>query len=252
MTPRGDDPEHPTPGAPPPGRAAPVGVSDDSDPEVAVMPLRLPEESASSSARRISFPPPPSLRAPAPDSSAPDGWAVERLSVTTSPPPPRRPVRPTRNHRVARGHSEEQPARHGNALDLVDRSPTVLPLVDLTSEMSDRFELGDFSGALVAAEMLLARDPGDAVAQSCAASSRERLEQIYASRIGSLTRVPMVAVRDVDLRWLGLDHRAGFLLSRIDGHASLDEVLDVSGMPRLEALRTLVDLCEAGALTFDA
>jgi hypothetical protein len=62
----------------------------------------------------------------------------------------------------------------------------------------------------------------------------------------------MVAVRDVDLRWLGLDHRAGFLLSRIDGHASLDEVLDVSGMPRLEALRTLVDLCEAGALTFDA
>ena len=91
----------------------------------------------------------------------------------------------------------------------------------------------------------------DAVAQQYATACRERLEQFYVSRVGSLTRVPIVTVRDVNLRWLGLDHRAGFLLSRIDGHASLEEILDVSGMPRLEALRTLVELCEAGALSFD-
>jgi hypothetical protein len=231
------------------GGASPDAVESES----AIVPLLLPDESAESSTRQISFAPGPSIRVPAPDSIAPDAWSTDRDGMRSSPPPPRRQLRPTRNQRVVRGPSEEPPARHGHALDLVDRSvpPLAAPLVDLASEMTDRYDLGDFSGALVAAEMVLARDPEDASARQYAAACRERLEQFYVARIGSLTRVPIVSVRDVDLRWLGLDHRAGFLLSRIDGQASLEEVLDVSGMPRLEALRTLVELCDAGALSFD-
>jgi hypothetical protein len=249
MTRLGDD-------APGNGRAlgaAPAPATDDLDGDAAVMPLLLPDESRASQARRISIPPPPSIRVPAPDSIAPDAWSSDRSGMRSSPPPLRRQLRPTRNQRVVRGPSEEPPARHGHALDLVDRSvpPLAGPSLDLASEMTDRYALGDFSGALVAAEMVLARDPDDADAQQYATACRERLEQLYVSRVGSLTRVPIVTVRDVDLRWLGLDHRAGFLLSRIDGHASLEEILDVSGMPRLEALRTLVELCEAGALSFD-
>jgi hypothetical protein len=249
MTSPGDD----APGSVRARSGAPPASPDDLDGEAAVVPLLLPDESRDSAARRSSFPPAPSIRVPAPDSIAPDAWSTDHRGMRSSPPAPRRQLRPTRNQRVVRGPSEEPPARHGNALDLVDRSiPPLgaLPL-DLVSEMTDRYELGDFSGALVAAEMVLARDPDDTAAQQYATACRERLEQLYVSRVGSLTRVPVVSVRDVDLRWLGLDHRAGFLLSRIDGHASLEEILDVSGMPRLEALRTLVELCEAGALSFD-
>jgi hypothetical protein len=38
------------------------------------------------------------------------------------------------------------------------------------------------------------------------------------------------------------------LLSRVDGLSTIEEVLDVCGMPRLEALKTLVDLLERGAI----
>jgi hypothetical protein len=57
-------------------------------------------------------------------------------------------------------------------------------------------------------------------------------------------------VPDAEVRWLGLDHRAGFLLSRIDGVATVDELVDVSGMGRLEALKILAELLEAKAIRF--
>jgi hypothetical protein len=65
---------------------------------------------------------------------------------------------------------------------------------------------------------------------------------MYAARLGSLEQVPAVIVQRTQLRWLSIDHRAGFVLSLIDGSSSLEMVLDVSGMPRLDAMRILVEL----------
>jgi hypothetical protein len=45
-----------------------------------------------------------------------------------------------------------------------------------------------------------------------------------------------------------LDPRAAFLLSRIDGSISIDDLLEVSGMPRLEAMRVLALLIRHGAV----
>ena len=45
-----------------------------------------------------------------------------------------------------------------------------------------------------------------------------------------------------------LDSRAVFLLSRIDGTFTFDEIIDVSGMSRLEALRHLAKLVLLGVL----
>ena len=44
------------------------------------------------------------------------------------------------------------------------------------------------------------------------------------------------------VRWLSLDHRAGFILSCVDGYSSIEEILDVSGMPQIDALRILHEL----------
>jgi hypothetical protein len=117
--------------------------------------------------------------------------------------------------------------------------------------MEDLFALGDYTGALVIAELILGGDAADVHAGRCAESCRGKLVQLYTSKIGPLDRSPASALNDTDMRWLGLDHRAGFLLSRIDGLSSVEEILDVCGMPRLEALKTLAELIERGAISFD-
>jgi len=150
--------------------------------ELPVVALRLPDEAPPAIATPI--PPPRSDRAPAaPDSTAPDAWATDRLSRRAPTPPPRQAVRPTRQLRVVRPATEPPPPGHGHALDLVDRSRPSSPQLDLGSEMTERFALGDFTGALFVAELLLGRDENNASAQACAAASRERLEQMWRTSI---------------------------------------------------------------------
>jgi hypothetical protein len=122
-------------------------------------------------------------------------------------------------------------------------------VLDLAVEMLDRFALGDFSGALLAAEIVLGKDPKHAEAQRCAASCRDRLSDMHLSRLGGAHRLPQIAVAGSEVRWLGLDHRAGFLLSRVDGKSTIEELVDLSGMARHEALKVLVELVDAGALS---
>src|ERR1035437_7678570 len=52
-----------------------------------------------------------------------------------------------------------------------------------------------------------------AFAEEC----KRMLEKTYATRLGSLERVPVLAIDQKELRTLPLDHRGGFLLSHIDG-----------------------------------
>ncbi|AKF09242.1 hypothetical protein [Sandaracinus amylolyticus] len=174
---------------------------------------------------------------------ADDGWG--RLREGNAPARPRSVTPP--------------PMTRDDALELVTRRsrPPSTPGLDLAGEMADRYALGDYTGALRVAELLLGRDPDDVRAQRCAESSRERLLALYTARLGSVSgvassevgaRVPRIAVPEHEIRWLGLDHRQGFLLSRLDGSVTVDDLVDVSGMSRLEVLRTLVELVESGAV----
>lgn len=112
------------------------------------------------------------------------------------------------------------------------------------TDMKDRYATGDFTGALIIAESLLESDPNDEEALRYAESCRDVLMQMYAARLGSLEQVATVAIPPDQIRWLTLDHRAGFLLSMMDGASTLEEVLDVCGMPRLDAMRILFTLLE--------
>jgi len=115
---------------------------------------------------------------------------------------------------------------------------------DPIAEMRERFSLGDYTGALEMAELLLTEDPADAEAEACAENCRAVLEGMYAARLGPLDRVPSVAVQRTQLRWLSIDHRAGFVLSLIDGSSTLEMILDVCGMPKLDAMRILHELVQ--------
>jgi hypothetical protein len=61
---------------------------------------------------------------------------------------------------------------------------------------------------------------------------------------------PVVVVPSDELRRLPLDHRAGFLMSLMDGTIDLQTVIDISAMPRDEALHVVRDLYEAGIVVF--
>jgi hypothetical protein len=111
-------------------------------------------------------------------------------------------------------------------------------------DMKDRYATGDFSGALMIAEGILNDDPSHEEASRYQQRCSETLSQMYLARLGSLTQVVRVAVARDQIRWLSLDHRAGFLLSLVDGTSSIEELLDVSTMPRLEALRILYGLLD--------
>ena len=66
--------------------------------------------------------------------------------------------------------------------------------------------------------------------------------------LGDLQRTPTLARPLHELASAPISPRAAFLLSRVDGTLSLDEILDVSGMPRMEAYRYLCQLLLRGIL----
>jgi hypothetical protein len=121
---------------------------------------------------------------------------------------------------------------------------------DPVAEMRERFSLGDYTGALEMSELILAEYPDHIDAAECGENCRTVLENMYAARIGPLDRVPTVVVPRAQMRWLSMDHRAGFVLSLIDGSSSVEMILDVSGMPKLDALRILHELVQQKIVSF--
>lgn len=101
---------------------------------------------------------------------------------------------------------------------------------------------GDFSGSLELVEQVLLMEPNDPRAQAYMQENTTRLLDMYRSRLGPLTRMPRVKLRPEEIIWQALDHRAGFLLSQVDGRTSYEDLIEIAGMSELEATRTLARL----------
>jgi hypothetical protein len=84
---------------------------------------------------------------------------------------------------------------------------------DRIEELLFRFEVGDYLGALSLSDALLGARP-------------ERL-------------VPADVARRI-----GLDHREGMLFDQIDGASCLEDVLETTGLPMVDALRSLCSLVQ--------
>jgi hypothetical protein len=74
--------------------------------------------------------------------------------------------------------------------------------------------------------------------------TRQGLERIYEAKIGVFHAAPRVLLSNQELIWLNLNHRAGYVLSQIDGKVSFEDLIALSGMPRLDTLRILCTLKE--------
>ncbi len=171
-----------------------------------------------------------------------DARAPSTPSIPPVVPPPERSISPTSIEAAVLGAIG---AGASAAPEITERT-----IEDPLSEMRERFSLGDYTGALEMSELILADEPGNVQAAECGANCRSVLENMYSARLGPLDRVPMVVVPRTQMRWLSMDHRAGFILSLIDGQSSVEMILDVSGMPKLDALRILHELVQQKIVAF--
>jgi hypothetical protein len=207
----------------------------------------LPEEELPS----VLGPPPRRPQITLPDEAETEEARLRSVFLSSDPPSDL----PADQARANRSGSDEPPATRAYPSDYEGD-----PFGHLSSQasdedaelvnMRDRFSLGDYTGALAIAERVLETDGANAEANRCAEECRAKLIQMYAARVGPLDRVPVVTVAREQLRWLSIDHRAGFLLSHIDGVSSLEMILDVSGMPLLDALKILAELTQQKVISF--
>lgn len=188
-------------------------------------------------------PPPPSTRLPSvpPHSASFSGLdlaeldSLDTLTVSSVPPTQPNPRPEPRDPVLELSLDAPAPAA---ALEEVESPARAI------ADMKDRYAMGDFSGALVIAEGIAESHPDNSEAPRYAQSCRDVLTQMYSARLGSLDQRVTVAVPSDQIRWLTLDHRAGFLLSLADGGSTIDQILDISGMPRLDALRIMYQLLD--------
>ena len=117
------------------------------------------------------------------------------------------------------------------------------------SAAKELFALGDFSGSLELIEKILQVDPDHGEARDYLRQNEATLISMYESKLGSLARIPRLAVKPEEILWLNLDHRAGFLLAQIDGAVDYESLFALSGLPRLDTARILANLIADGVIT---
>ncbi len=123
------------------------------------------------------------------------------------------------------------------------------PDVDVwMSAAKDLHALGDFSGSLEMIEKILKVDPEHGEARDYLRHNEATLVAMYESKLGPLGRIPRLAIKPEEVMWLNLDHRAGFLLSQIDGTVDYESLFALSGLPRLDTARILATLIADGVI----
>jgi len=98
---------------------------------------------------------------------------------------------------------------------------------------------------------VMSRQDGHEEANQLRLNIEGELVRSYIERLGSLNRIPRVIIDMSDVGSLNLDHRAGFILSQIDGMSSYEDLLELASMARHEALKLFVRLLDVGATSHD-
>jgi hypothetical protein len=112
----------------------------------------------------------------------------------------------------------------------------------------DHFAAGAFETALPLLQQVVAQRPSDSSAAELLQRCQRELVSQYERVLIDLQAVPTVQVPPQQVLWQKLDHRAGFILSRVDGVLTYEDILDISGMSHFEACRILSQLVVQGVI----
>ena len=133
-----------------------------------------------------------------------------------------------------------------DAFAAVDSSPEAI-----LAEGRRRYQLHDFAGAIEVLDVMPAEAPQAEEARNVIASSRRNMLKMYESKIGDFDQVPRVLISNEEIIWLNLNHRAGFILSQIDGAVTYEDIISLSGMPRLDTVEILSQLLKDRVIGVD-
>ena len=229
------------PRASPSGEARPDRRPPSATPSPAVVPLPEPAQHAGLAVPRESA------------GSGSDDWWTDGVS-TPAPPKDAWEVGRPRPTTLAPSETTEDDALHMVAPLPANAGGTPLPVQMpsdprreaqmLLQHATELQELDDHTGARELLLQAQALDPEAPEVARALAESEQTLQALYESKLGKLSTVPRVRLRDDEVIWLNLDHRAGFILAQIDGSLSFDDLFSVSGMSRLDTARILVQLLE--------
>jgi tetratricopeptide (TPR) repeat protein len=112
----------------------------------------------------------------------------------------------------------------------------------------DLIELDDHTGAIDLILKAQALAPDDPEVQFLRDRSEQTLQTMFESKLGSMNARPKVILKQDEIIWLNLDHRAGFVLAQIDGSVTFDDLFEVCGMSRLDTARILAQLVDEGVI----
>ena len=151
----------------------------------------------------------------------------------------------------------EAVAGRDRALDLISADSKISPSPQSRKEeirailrgARDLLDLDDHSGAMeliVKAQEIAPDDPEVLLMRE---RSEKTLLAMFESKLGKAETTPRVLLKDDEIIWLNLDHRAGFVLAQIDGTVSFDDLFSVSGMSRIDTARILAQLVEEGVIS---
>ena len=118
-------------------------------------------------------------------------------------------------------------------------------------QAQELFERGHHTDSLEICELLADALPDNETRKELMERNLEILESLYLEKLGDTDAVPRVELAQGNLQDIQMDHKTAFLLTRIDGMLTIEEVLDIAGMSRFEAAKTLVQALEEGIIRID-
>ena len=131
----------------------------------------------------------------------------------------------------------------------VDRSTD--PEVQATAEtdprllkLAEKLEIRAYEEAQVLARNVLMTRPNDIVALTCMQECTAGLEALRVFSTSALDKVPSPSIGGPPIHDLRLDHRAGFILSLVDGVSPVSTILDMCPLARDEAIAVIYALVE--------
>jgi hypothetical protein len=125
---------------------------------------------------------------------------------------------------------------------------TATKVATLLAEADAREQRGDLPDALEVLEKIMELDAGHGGAAAFMARHQVALKALFLAPLGNLSRVPKLRLPPEEIIWLNLHHKAGFVLSHVDGQCSFEDIMALSGMSDVETCRILAQLLQAGVV----
>ncbi|MFO0757682.1 MAG: PqqD family protein [Byssovorax sp.] len=227
----------PAPSAPPsPARA----------PSVPAIRSALPPAAKSGPPPAKSAPPPPRTQPPPSAKSAPGPGSTAPPPRSLPPPAPpdalqaSRPLPPPPAVPGASGGKPGDEAGRPKLPPPPGRTPV--------QRIKALIARNDYAAALALVDKELLTAPESPELVRYGEACRSMLCRAYLANLGRRSDVPRILLNGAQLQAVSLDRWAAFVMSRVDGESSIDDIVDITGMAELDTLRILYELVQKGVL----